>query len=60
MGAPMIWCPDCRGEGNLETLISLSVDGDQRWRVERCYRCDGTGLVEEEIKEYEGADDETE
>ena len=44
----VIECPDCDGEGRIETLIGLTYDGDQRWKIVHCERCDGTGSIEVE------------
>ena len=44
----MIECPDCEGVGGFETMIFLSVDGNQGWRLDRCERCNGTGEIEAE------------
>ena len=41
-----IECPDCGGEGKTETLIGLTYEGDQRWRVEMCETCGGSGEIE--------------
>lgn len=40
-------CPTCKGYGTTETLIGLSYDGDQTWRIELCERCFGEKTIEE-------------
>jgi DnaJ-class molecular chaperone len=53
METVMIECPDCGGEGTLETLIRLTQEGDQTWRTDRCERCGGSGKIEAPVQEEE-------
>jgi hypothetical protein len=46
----MMDCPECNGEGRIETLIGLTYDGDQRWHIQSCEHCDGTGKVEMKLQ----------
>jgi DnaJ-class molecular chaperone len=41
-----IECPDCDGEGHIETMTGLSYGGNQRWKIVRCETCDGSGRIE--------------
>lgn len=50
-------CPDCHGECVTETMTYLSVDGDQRWNIERCETCGGLGEVDD-IQEESEVEDE--
>jgi hypothetical protein len=43
-------CPECAGEGRLETMTALSYDGAQTWKVEVCPHCGGDGVSFEPIK----------
>jgi DnaJ-class molecular chaperone len=45
-----IECPNCEGAGGFETMIALSVDGNQAWASEQCPKCDGRGWIEVEEK----------
>ena len=60
-------CPQCGGEGRLETMTGLTYDGSQSWRIETCNNCDGDRqawvrvkcqFCHEEILESESALDE--
>ena len=43
-------CPECGGEGHLETMTALSYDGAQTWRTDECPECHGDKFVEAPAK----------
>lgn len=43
-------CPECGGEGRLETMTWLSYDGAQTWKVEVCHHCGGDRVSLEPVK----------
>ena len=40
-----ITCPECGGEGHLETMTALTYDGAQTWRTDECPECSGNKVV---------------
>ena len=43
-------CPECGGEGRLETMTGLTYDGAQSWKVEVCPHCGGDRFSWEPVK----------
>lgn len=43
-------CPECGGEGRLETMTGLTYDGAQSWKVEVCPHCSGDRFSWEPVK----------
>ena len=50
-------CPECGGEGCLETMTALSYDGAQTWRTDECPECHGDKFVEAPAKCNECGED---
>jgi hypothetical protein len=44
-GEEDIECPTCGGEGRLETLVGLTYEGVDTWRVEPCPTCNADELL---------------
>ena len=38
-------CPQCQGEGRLETMVGLTYDGAQTWNIDECTECNGDKVV---------------
>ena len=49
-GEVEIECPTCGGEGRVETLIGLSYEGVDTWRVEPCPTCNMDALIDSRYK----------
>lgn len=47
----MIECPECGGDGFIDTMKRLQWDGTGVWKRERCPVCDGEGYIEKEEEE---------
>lgn len=44
-----VTCPECGGEGRIETMTMLTYSGSQSWSVKPCPRCWGSRSAMEPV-----------